>query len=109
MYINDIFGHVNNDTLTVRLYDPLGMLHAGVPVYTVSLSDPGKVTFTVVSSADTVHRPWGTSGTPLMYWGVGGEGGQESHESLSSWVIFEGDTVARATAGFIVRPDTTAP
>jgi hypothetical protein len=103
MYI-DTSGHVNYDTITVRLYDQLGHLHAGTPVLSVSLDDPGKVTAAVVSSVDTVHRPWGTSGTPLMYWGIGAEGGQERHETVSSWVIVSGDTVARATASFIIRP-----
>ncbi len=106
MYI-DSSGHVNYDTITVRLYDQLGLLHGGVPVYSVSLADPGKVTAAVVSSTDTVHHPWGTAVSPLVYWGIGDESGQDRHETISSWVIVNNDTVARATVGFIIRPDTT--
>lgn len=90
------------DTINVRLYNGFGTLQNQQIVNSISLQDPETVVATVVTSDDTLRHPWGTSLiNPLRYWGVGGADGTET---VFSWVVRNGDTIATATTTFKVNP-----
>jgi hypothetical protein len=109
MYIGNS-GHVDNDTITVRVYDEHGALASGLTVRSRALLDPSNpVTNAVVTSADTVHHPWGTGVTPLVYWGVGADNGEGiRQETIFSYITQPTDTVpdtlAKANITFTIRP-----
>jgi hypothetical protein len=89
------------DTINVRLYNEFGTLLNGQSVSSICLVDPPKVVTPVVTSSDTVHNPWGTTAiSPLRYWGDGGANGTET---IFSWVMHAGDTMATATTSFLVQ------
>jgi hypothetical protein len=98
MYRDSVSGHVPNDTIIVRLYDPDGNLHGGASVFSQALASPGDVSASVTSSSDTVNHPYGTV-NPLYYWG---DGGTEGHETVTSWAVNDGDTVASTALSFKV-------
>jgi hypothetical protein len=59
-----------NDTISVRVYSPEGVLTGNVTVHSVNKASANlHVSGTVVTTADTVSFPWGTS-TTMVYWGA---------------------------------------
>jgi hypothetical protein len=59
-----------NDTITVRVYNPDGMLANAVNIQSTSNADPLSVNPSVTTSSDTAAYPWGTHGVALVYWGA---------------------------------------
>lgn len=102
MYRDTIRGHVASDTIIVRLYGPDGNLRGGVSIKSQALTSVGRVSANVISWSDTTTHWWGT-GDALMYWG---DGGTEGHETVTSWAVYNGDTVATASLTFkVLDPD----
>src|SRR5512145_1488597 len=78
--------YVPNDTISVRLFDPQGMLAVGKLLRLAATISQDSVS-AVVTTADTLSRPWG-SNPPVYYWGTGDTGGQEQpHEIILAYYI----------------------
>ncbi|MFZ5434025.1 MAG: hypothetical protein ACOZB3_09660 [Calditrichota bacterium] len=89
-------GHVENDTITVRLYNEEGILASGVRIYSKCDVSVDSVSPQIQSRSDTAAVPWGAN-PALIYWGSGGVDGREV---VRSWAlsIAQGDTDTLATA-----------
>lgn len=90
------------DTISVRLYNDANVLQNGRVVFSRSINDPNRVTTSVVTSTDTVRNPYGTTEIlPMTYWG---QGGPDLTETIESWVILNGDTMAFTSSRFKIQP-----
>lgn len=89
-------GHVENDTITVRLYNEEGILTSGVRIFSKCDVSADSVSSQIQSRSDTVAVPWGAN-PALIYWGSGGVDGREV---VRSWAlsIAQGDTDTLASA-----------
>ena len=100
MFRNAPGGHVINDTIVLRVLDPLGHVPAGVRIFSQCDVSRDSVTMNTWSWSDTVARPWGCE-PPLIYWGSGGADGREV---VRSWAVSiaqgDTDTLAIASASF---------
>jgi hypothetical protein len=94
MYRDQVGGHVINDTIAVRVFNMQG----GVLIFSQATVSHDSVTPSCTSLGDTTTRWWGSE-SAIVYWGSGGPDGQES---VHSWAVLNGDTVADALASFKV-------
>ncbi|MDD5087875.1 MAG: hypothetical protein PHI18_03635 [bacterium] len=101
MFRNEPGGHVENDTITLRLLNPLGQVPAGVRIISQCDVSRDSVTLNTWTYSDTVAFPWGCN-PPLIYWGGGGA---EGHEVVRSWAvtIAQNDTDTLASASVSVK------
>jgi hypothetical protein len=98
MYRDHVGGHVPNDTIVVRVLNPQGQWKAGVNIRSQASVSHDSVTSVASTWGDTTVHWWGCDGA-IIYWGSGGVDGQET---VHSWAIWQGDTVAEASVSFKV-------
>ncbi|MCX6600476.1 MAG: hypothetical protein NT025_02810 [bacterium] len=98
MYRDQVGGHVINDTIIVRVFNAEGQWKAGVLIRSQASVSHDSVTPTASTWGDTTIHWWGCDGA-IIYWGSGGVDGQET---VHSWAIWHGDTVAEASVSFKV-------
>jgi len=80
------------------VYRPTGELASGIQIRCqATVSD--SVTRNTESRSDTITRWWGAE-PALIYWGTGGVDGMET---IYSWAIVGGDSVAHTAVSFKVR------
>jgi hypothetical protein len=99
MYRDQVGGHVINDTIIVRVFNAEGRLAAGANIRSQASVSHDSVTPTATSYSDSTTHWWGCN-PAIIYWGGGGVDGQET---VHSWVVVSGDTVAEASVSFKVR------
>lgn len=101
MFRNAPGGHVENETIVLRLFNPEGRAPTGVRIFSQCDVSHDSVTLNTWT-ADTLSRPWGCN-PPLLYWGSGGADGREV---VRSWAVSiaqgDTDTLASASASFKV-------
>jgi hypothetical protein len=98
MYRDHVGGHVINDTIIVRVFNDSGQLTGGALIYSQASVSHDSVTGVATSYGDSIAHPSGCY-PAIIYWGTGGVDGQES---VHSWVVVDGDTVAETSASFKV-------
>jgi hypothetical protein len=98
MYRDQVGGHVINDTIVVRVFNAEGRLTGGAMIRSQASVSHDSVTPIATSLTDTINDWWGCD-PAVIYWGSGGVDGQET---VHSWVVVSGDTVAQASASFKV-------
>jgi len=60
----------SNDTISVRVYNPDGVLSGNVSIHSVNVDSANlHVAGSVATITDTINFPWGTD-SPLVYWGM---------------------------------------
>ncbi|MBU0509747.1 hypothetical protein KKH27_13045 [bacterium] len=102
MFRNAPGGHVENDTIPLRLFDPNGIVRSNVMVISQCDVSRDSVTPNAWTRTDTLNRPWGCE-PAIIYWGTGGPDGREV---VRSWAFSitesDTDTLAEAFASFKV-------
>jgi hypothetical protein len=98
MYRDHVGGHVINDTIVVRVFNSVGQWQGGKLIRSQASVSHDSVTSAATTWGDTTAHWWGCN-PAIIYWGSGGVDGQES---VHSWLIVGGDTVAEASVSFKV-------
>lgn len=98
MYRDQIGGHVINEIIPVRVFNSEGRLTGGANIRSRASVSHDSVTPSASSYSDSIAHPDG-SNPPIIYWGSGGVDGWET---VQSWVVVDGDTVAQTSASFKV-------
>jgi hypothetical protein len=98
MYRDQIGGHVINETIPVRVFNGEGRLTGGANIRSQASVSHDSVTPSATSYSDSIAHPGGST-PPIIYWGGGGA---EGWETVQSWVVVGGDTVAQTSASFKV-------
>jgi hypothetical protein len=98
-YRDTVSGHVPNDTIKVRVFNPEGNLFANAIIHSRAAISHDSITQAANSYSDTTTHWWGCN-PPLIYWG---SGHTANRDTIFSWAVVDADTVASASVSFEVR------
>lgn len=99
LYRDAASGHVPNDTIIVRVFNPLGEWSGSVLVKAQAAVSRDSVTQTTTTYGDTTTHWWG-SYPPLIYWG---SGDTVNRDTIFGWAVVDTDTVATGYVSFEIR------
>lgn len=105
-YRNHAGGHVENDTITVRLFNNLGVPVGGMRLRCQCLVSRDSLSAAldnviVRTKSDTLVWPWGCD-PALIYWGSG-PAEPDAYEVVTCHALNGTDTIATAQTVFLVR------